>query len=260
MTTNAFDWEKSGQLSVIQLLLATFIPSAIAFTGFRVVLPALVKNGTPVLIGWPSVASVMLFGFVLVAIFLLRAEAKQLGISLWARMCFKKLSLKEWGLYIVLVLLALAVSMGAQGLVPPFMDTVGLTVPDYMPFFLNPKVDPTNTDVAILSPDLQLQGNYSLLLLVGVTLFLNILAEELYFRAWILPKLTKYGAWGWVMNGVLFALYHTFQLWLLPALLVASLFFAFIFYKSKSIWPSLAAHLIGNFLLSILGVLMLILG
>lgn len=259
MTDNAFDWGKSKQLSVLQFLLATFLPSGFAYVGFRVVLPALVKNGTPVLIGWPSIASVMLFIFVLLATFLLRAEAKQLGISLWARMCFKRLSLKEWGIYIGILLLSFVIVMGAQGLVPSFADAVGLTVPDYMPFFLNPEIDPVNTDPAVLSPGLDLQGKYSLLLLMAVTLFLNILTEELYFRAWMLPKLSRYGAWNWVINGVLFAFYHTFQLWLLPVLLVGSLSLAFVFNKSKSIWPVFVMHLVTNSL-SLLGMLALFVG
>jgi membrane protease YdiL (CAAX protease family) len=62
----------------------------------------------------------------------------------------------------------------------------------------------------------------------------------------MLPKLSKYGSWGWVINGVLFAFYHSFQIWLLPLLLVSSLSFAFIFYKTKSIWPILATHLLLN--------------
>jgi len=258
MEADVFDWEKAPQMSVVQLLLATFIPSAVAFIGFHVVLPALVANGIPVLIAWPSVASVMLLGLVIIALFLLLKEAKTLGISLRARLCLKRLSLKEWGLYIAIMLLGLLASFGAQGLVPPFMRVVGLTVPSYMPFFLNPALNPTTTDMSILSPGLPLQGSYGLLPLIGITLLLNILTEELYFRAWIIPKLARYGTWGWVMNGILFALYHTFQIWLLPTLLVASLFFAFVFYRSKSVWPPFAAHLIGNFLFSILGILLLI--
>lgn len=258
MNANTFDWNKAPQLSLVQFLLAIFIPSGIAFIGFHVVLPKLVISGLPSIVAWPSVASVMLAGFVIVAIILLNKEAKTLGISLWMRMCMKKLSIKEWGLYIVLIIVALAVSLASQSLVLPFMNAVHLSVPSYMPFFLNPAINPATTDMSIVSPGLPLHGNYGLLPLIGITLLLNILTEELYFRAWMLPKLSRYGFWGWVMNGVFFALYHTFQIWLLPTLLVASLFFAFIFYKSKSVWPPFAAHLIGNFLFSILGVLMLI--
>ncbi len=121
------------------------------------------------------------------------------------------------------------------------------------------KLVPATTDVSFLSPGMPLRGCYELLPLLGTTLLLNIVTEELYFRAWMLPKLSRYGTWGWLMNGVLFALYHTFQIWLLPVLLAGSLVFAFVFYRSKSLWPPFAAHLVGNFLLAILSLSMLIL-
>jgi membrane protease YdiL (CAAX protease family) len=258
MIAKTFEWSKSRQLSVIQLLLAAFIPSGVAFVGFHVVVPALVNNGLPVLIAWPSIASVMLFGFVVVAFFLMRNEAKAMGISLGTRMCLKRLSLKEWGIYLGIAVIGLLVISGIQATIPGILEAIGFTIPKYMPFFLNPSINAANTPMAVLSPGLPLQGEYGVLALIGIALLLNILTEELYFRAWMLPKLTRYGPWSWVLNGVLFALYHTFQIWLLPVLLVASLLFAFICYKSKSIWPPLVAHLIGNFLLSILGILMLI--
>jgi len=259
MTNNIFEWKESKQLSVVQLLLATFIPSGFAYVGFRVVLPKLVNNGTPSLIGWTAIASIMLLVFVLVAIFLLRSEAKQLGISIKERMCFKPLSRKEWGISIGLLVLAFVLVIGVQGIVPSFMDTLGLTVPDYMPFFLNPEINPATADPAILSPGFALQGQYSVLILVGIALLLNVLTEELYFRAWMLPKLSKYGSWGWVINGFLFAFYHSFQIWLLPILLVASLSFAFVFNKTKSIWPILTIHLVLN-TLNVIAILPLIAG
>ena len=258
MNKNIFDWGKARQLSVIQVLLATFVPSALAFIGFHVVLPALVKNGTPVLIAWPAIASVMLLAFVAAAILFLRREAKIMGISLWARMCLKKLSLKEWIIYLAIAIVGLILVSGIQTIVPGILNAIVFTIPDYMPFFLDPGINAAKTDMAILSPGFPLQGQYGILLLFGLALLLNVLTEELYFRAWMLPKLSRFGAWSWVLNGALFAFYHTFQLWLLPVLLVSSLLFAFICYRSKSIWPSLVAHLIGNFLLSILSIMMLI--
>lgn len=260
MTSNNFDWDKTKQLSIIQLLLAFALPSAFAFVGFRLVLPMLVKSGTPVLIAWPSIASVMLSGFVIVAFILLRSEARQLNIPLTSRMCLKRLSFKQWLIYIVILFVGFAFAMIAVQLVEPFMKATGLTIPDYMPFFLNPLINPAEVDQSVLSPGLPLKGQFVLIPLMAITLLLNIMAEEFYFRAWILPKLSRYGSIGWVINAVLFALYHSFQLWLLPTILVGSLIFAFVIYKSKSIWPALVGHLVGNFLFTILGVLILILG
>jgi membrane protease YdiL (CAAX protease family) len=183
---------------------------------------------------------------VLVAIYLLRSEAQQLGISIWERMCFIRLSWKKWGIAIGLLALSFVLAMVIQGVVPAFMDTFGLSVPDYLPFFLNPNINPATADPADLSPGFSLQGQYSVIILFALALFLNILTEELYFRAWMLPKLSKYGTWSWVINGVLFAFYHSFQIWLLPLILVSSLSFAFVFYKTKSVWPIFIIHLLLN--------------
>jgi hypothetical protein len=73
---NIFDWKKTSQLSIIQILLAVFIPSGIAFIGFHAVLPAMVSNGLLVLIAWPSIASIMLFVLVMIAVFLSNPPAE----------------------------------------------------------------------------------------------------------------------------------------------------------------------------------------
>lgn len=262
MSESTFQWDQIQQLTIPQLLLATFIPSGVAFVGFRMILPMFVASGTPSLTGWAAIASVMLFIFVLAAIYLLNREAKKLGISLTVRMCLKKLTLKEWLIYGAMLVGAFVLILFIQPVTALFMGIVDgiplLTRPDYMPFMLDPRIDPMAADPATLSPGLTIIGNYGLIPLMLITLFLNILTEELYFRAWMLPKLAKYGNLGWILNGILFALYHTFQLWLLPTLLVASLTFAFIFYRSKSAWPVFAGHFIVNFLASAIGIVALI--
>lgn len=101
-------------------------------------------------------------------------------------------------------------------------------------------------------------------LLVGVAVHLlqreaRVLCMAFTARAWLLPKMAWLGPWSWVINGSVFALYHSFQIWLLPVLLVASLFFAFVVYHSKSIWPAMLAHLAGNLVFSLFGLAVLVL-
>jgi len=255
-----FDWNKTKQLSVIQLVIAFVIPSFIAYIGFHYVLPSLVESGLPVLIAWPAVASIMLLALVTVSLYFLYSEARELGTTLAARMCLKNLTAKQWKKYMVIVAIALVGAALAAQLVPAFMRMTGLAVPEYMPFFLNPSINPMDADPSSLSPNFPLQGQYILIPIMAVTLLLNILAEELYFRAWLLPKMVKLGKMSWVISGVGFAFYHTFQLWLLPTILVASLAMSYVIYKTKSIWPAFIGHLVGNFVLSILGILLLVLG
>lgn len=257
---SSFNWNQSQQLPFYKILLAFVLPSAFAFVGFRYVLPSLVSSGYPKVLMWGIVASVMLFIFVIVGIYLIKKDSKKLEISLSERLCIKKLSPKQWFMYIGIMMLGLFLSLGAKPLIEPFMSITKLSIPDYMPFWLDTSIDPLTTDVTILSPGYPLKGNVVVLIIMAITLLLNILAEEIYFRAWLLPKMQSLGKWSWVLNGLFFALYHSFQLWLFPILFVVSTTTSFVLYKSKSILPAFVVHIVANFVLGIAGILYLVLG
>ena len=257
MSDDTFIWQSAKQLSVLQIILAFLIPSAVAFTGFRVILPVLVEGGVPSIIAWPAVASIMLLGFVLIAIIFLNKEAKELNISFKERACLRSLSFKQWSVYVGILFLGMVVTIIVSKTSILFTHIPGLSVPDYFPFFLNPAIDPMNTESSLLTPGFVLKGAIWMIPFIALTLFLNILTEELYFRAWLLPKLSKYGNMSWVINGGLFALYHSYQLWLLPQILPVSLFTAYVVYKSRSIWPAFAFHMLAN-ILTVLGMVFLI--
>jgi membrane protease YdiL (CAAX protease family) len=255
---NLFEWSNCKQLSLFKILLAFLLPSSFAFIGFRFVLPLLVDMGYPKVLMWGLVASVMLLIFVIIGVFLNYYESKKLKISFFERLCLKRLTTKQWIIYLGIMLIGLLLSLLAKPLVDPFMKITGLRIPDYMPFWLDPLINPMNTDVNILSPGYPLKGNYIFLLLMAFTLLLNILAEEIYFRAWLLPKMYSQGNWSWIINGFLFALYHTFQLWLFPILFVVSITASFVVYKSKSILPAFTIHIIANFIMAIAGIIYLV--
>jgi membrane protease YdiL (CAAX protease family) len=46
---------------------------------------------------------------------------------------------------------------------------------------------------------------------VGLGLIGNFLCEELYFHGYLMKKIGFLGAWAWVVNSALFALYHVWQ-------------------------------------------------
>ena len=230
-----FEWPEAKQLSLFQIFLAFAIPSAIAFTGFRFVLPAVHAAGAPSIVAWPVIASVMLLGFTVAPLWLMHREAKELEISLKERMCLRPLNRKQWLVASAILIVGLIVADATGSLNGIWMGITGLSVPDYFPFFLNPAVDPMAMAPEALTPGLMI-----------VTLLLNILVEEIYFRAWLLPKMMTLGTVAWAVNGVAFALYHTFQLWLLPQLIPLSLFMAFVVYYTRSIWPALVFHLAVN--------------
>ena len=61
----------------------------------------------------------------------------------------------------------------------------------------------------------QMVGAWGMLALFVVTaLFNTFLGEELLFRGLLLPRMAgRFGKWDWVVNGLLFGLYHLHQPW-----------------------------------------------
>lgn len=249
----SLEWKNTKQLSIIQLLLATFLPSAFAFIGFHFVLPKLSQAGLPNLLAWPLVASTMLALFVIIAIVFMKKEAGTLGIKLKERFCIKIVSKKDWLITIGLVFLIIIVSGITSKISIFFLNITGYTIPEYMPFFLNPAVNPMASSIEQLSPGYDISGKFFLIIPMLITILLNVFTEDLYFRAWMQPKMSKYGKFAWIISGILFAFYHTFQIWLLPTILVASCSMAYITQRTQSILPSLIVHLLVNGLLGILG-------
>lgn len=255
-----FDWSKLKQLSVPQILLAFLLPSGFAFFGFRFVLPKLVELGYPKVLMWGLIASIMLLLFVIIGLFLIKKEAEAIDISIGERLLIKKIGIKQWLICLGIMIVGIVLSVLVSPTVELFKALPGLSIPDYMPFWLNPSIDPMNTDMDILSPNYSLKGNYVVLIIMSIALLLNILAEEIYFRGWLLPKMLNLGKWSWIVNGTLFALYHTFQLWLLPMIFVISLATTLTVYLSKSILPAFVVHIVANFLLGIAGIIALVYG
>jgi membrane protease YdiL (CAAX protease family) len=259
MTSN-LDWSKLKQLNSLQILLAFLLPSGFAFFGFRYVLPKVVNLGHPKVLMWGIIASVMLLFLAIIGILFIKKEAKSNNISIWERLLIKKIGLKQWLVCLGIMIAGIILSVVVTPAVDFFRDLPGLSIPDYMPFWLNPSIDPMNTDMNILSPNYSLKGNYVVLIIMSIALLLNILAEEIYFRGWLLPKMQNFGKWSWFVNGLLFALYHTFQLWLFPMIFVVSLATALTVYLSKSILPAFVTHIVANFLLGIIGIIALVFG
>ena len=257
---SSFGWSKLKQLNVSQILLAFFLPSGIAFFGFRFILPKLVALGYPKVLMWGIVALVMLLILTIAGLLLIKNDAKAADISIGERLLIKRIGIKQWLICLGIMIVGIVLSVVLAPTVEFFEKLPGLSIPDYMPFWLNPSIDPMNTDMEILSPNYPLQGNYLVLGVMSLAFLLNILAEEIYFRGWLLPKMQNLGKWSWVVNGSLFALYHTFQLWLFPMIFVVSLATTLTVYLSKSILPAFVTHIVANFLMAIVGILALVLG
>ena len=70
--------------------------------------------------------------------------------------------------------------------------------------------------------------------------------EELYFRGYLLPRISRFGATAPLVNTVLFSLYHFFTPWQTVGRILALLPLVYTVWWKKSIYVSIAVHCLGN--------------
>jgi membrane protease YdiL (CAAX protease family) len=117
---------------------------------------------------------------------------------------------------------------------PFFIGNVFFWLPD--PFFL--------------AEDFSRYSATALAVTWGFGLIVNGIAgpvvEEMYFRGYLLPGLSRLGAWALLVNTVLFSLYHFFTPWQNVGRVLALLPTVYAAWWKRSIYVSIAVHCLGN--------------
>jgi uncharacterized protein len=76
--------------------------------------------------------------------------------------------------------------------------------------------------------------------------FLAPLAEEFYFRGYLLPRMAVYGKWAFVINAVLFSFYHFWQPYIYLTLIVSLLPMTYLVWKTKDLRLAVLTHCMLN--------------
>jgi uncharacterized protein len=70
--------------------------------------------------------------------------------------------------------------------------------------------------------------------------------EEMYFRGYLLPRISRFGVWAPLINTVLFSIYHFFTPWQNVGRIVGLLPMVYTAWWKRSIYVSIGAHVLGN--------------
>ena len=97
-------------------------------------------------------------------------------------------------------------------------------------------------------PDYGLSGAYSRsvlivsYMLVAISLPLEVVVEELYFRGFLLPRMRYSGRWTTPLHSFLYALYHVWIPWRLVTLAVGMTPLVFAVRRTRNIYVGMIAH------------------
>jgi membrane protease YdiL (CAAX protease family) len=72
--------------------------------------------------------------------------------------------------------------------------------------------------------------------------------EELYFRGYLLPRLSRYRAWAPLLGGLLFALYHVWQWYSLPTVFLLGTALGYVVWWKRDIRITIGLHVFANLL------------
>jgi membrane protease YdiL (CAAX protease family) len=87
------------------------------------------------------------------------------------------------------------------------------------------------------------------LILTGVAL---PWVEELYFRGYLLPRLSQYGKWAPLLGGLFFGLYHVWQLFSFPTVFLLGMALGYVVWWKRDIRISVGLHVFANSLVRLM--------
>jgi membrane protease YdiL (CAAX protease family) len=238
------------QHSVARTLVLHLLPGVLVLVFFVAVAP-LVRG-----IGFPPVMAVYLASvFVIVPFELgyLIYQARKNGTSLGNIVLYRQPVPKGQLVLIVVLLFVGGIIIG--GLLTPVDFIVKENLFSWVP---------SGYDVTYgLYGDVARFSTTALLVMWVFGLPVNVIAapvvEEMYFRGYLLPRISRFGVWAPLLNTVLFSLYHFFNPFGFISRIGSFLPLAYGAWWKRSIYVSMIVHVLFNFTTAVF-ILLLILG
>ena len=225
------------QHSLLKSILLHILPGALTTLVFVLVKPLLDPSGFPPLLAF--LLAVLLVDLPLhLAIMLFEGKKLNGRLSLKGVVLYRdKVSWKTFALVFVA---AFVVVYALITLVTPLTtfltNTVFSGLPEWM--FLE---EPTQYTAFPKNPVIALFVFQ--LVLTGVAL---PWVEELYFRGYLLPRISRYGAWAPLIGGLLFSLYHGWQLFGFVTVLLLGTALGYVVWWKRDVRLSISLHVFAN--------------
>lgn len=218
------------------------------FLGMEYLLPILSKT----FLGYAWAALLSLWTPCIFIFFIILLKWKRSGIDARNYFWLNKISIKTVFISILIFVVIQALELLLHNSSQLLSNIPGFTCPDHYPDLFKPDFNFNYPLTSFFR--LEVNGNYSLIIFWLTWVIINIGCEEVLWRGYALPRMEKvFGKWAWLVNGLLWNfLIHFFFRWSYITLLPISLLLPYVCQKTKSMWPGVIIHGIGNTILLLL--------
>lgn len=213
------------------------LPAVFVFAFYLLTAPFVIRLGFP-----PGLALLLGFLFIGAPIelgYLLYLGKKRNGTFSLRGIVLYRERIPIWQ-YVVFFFLLLAFAFGALFLTSPLTGFLAENVFFWLPKFLLPDGSssyPPFAPTAIL-----------ITLILGLIFdgIINPIIEELYFRGYLLPRISRFGWLAPLMSAFLFSLQHYWQPYNFPLIFLIQLAIVYVVWWKRNIYISMLAHCAGN--------------
>lgn len=229
------------------ILLIFIIPGLIMTLNMAFLLPILVDY---IPMFWAVVICLWL-PLVLTSIFvLIRWSKSKTQFTSYFRI--GKINKKHFFIILVIFIIVQALELLLSLTRGPLSELAFFKPPHIMPEVFLPSFEPSIPLASFMG--ISLAGYWPIILMWSLWLLLNIGCEEFLWRGYALPRMEKvFGKYAWLINGLCWNfIIHFFMRWSWISLMPISLILPYVAYKTKSIWPGVIIHGLGNVLLFII--------
>jgi membrane protease YdiL (CAAX protease family) len=190
------------------------------------------------LIGWVSNVGIIFIA----SLIAYKTEGNRLNLSEFSkRYRLKKMSLKDWGWTVLLIVIVLITYLG--------LTPVSKWLASFRLFAPHPEFPPEMSTEGVSGLKqgvlfgMSLKGKWWIVIIYFSGWILNILGEEFWYRGWMLPRQEiSFGKYAWIINGSIFTLQHWMQPWNFLAILPGALFMSFVIQLRKNTWIGIIQH------------------
>ena len=229
--------ERADQHSLLRSALLHLLPATLILAFYVVSAPRIISLGFP-----PGLA--LLLGFLVVGMplqlgYLLHQGKKRNGtISLRGIVLYREpMAIRQ---YVALFLLLLVVAFGLLFLLSPVTRMLAERLFWWLPGYMLPDGEslypgPARTAVVVV-------------LIMGLVVdgVMNPIVEELYFRGYLLPRISRLRWLSPLANASLFTLAHFWQPYNYPLIFLIQLLVVSVVYWKRNIYIAMLAHCAGN--------------